>query len=288
MKILRHRAANDDGTAIEYQASPNQGGRMRPEYLVMHYTAGSSLRESVDWLCRRESRASAHVVIGRDGRIVQLVPFDRVAWHAGASSWEGRHGLNQCSIGIELDNAGRLQRQGHRWRAWFGGLYDPDEVIEAVHRHESAPAGWHIFPEAQLAAALSLAARLVEHYDLRDVLGHDDISPGRKADPGPAFPMASFRSRIFGRRDETLPVYRTLTALNIRTVPGTQHASLPMSPLPPGTRVEVVRQQDSWRLVDVLDAVGGVADIQGWVHHRFLARAPSEPATAPEETVVVV
>lgn len=288
MKILRHRLHHDDGSPHEWRPSPNHGGKLEHEYLVIHYTAGRSLRESVDWLARKESKASAHVVIGRDGTIVQQVAFDTIAWHAGASSWEGRTGLNRWSIGIELDNAGRLTRQGERWRAWFGELYEPEDVLEATHKHESAPAGWHIYSSIQLAAALELSSLLVDRYGLLDVVGHDDISPGRKSDPGPAFPMASFRSRIFGRREEEPPAHRTIAVLNIRSGPGTQHSTIPGSPLPVGARVEILRQQDAWRLVDVLDEVNGLTDVQGWVHHRFVERMPHAPQPIAEPLPVVV
>jgi N-acetylmuramoyl-L-alanine amidase len=281
MKITRHRLALD-GAAAQWQPSPNHGGKLEPEYLVIHYTAGRSLEESVNWLGSKASKASAHVVIGRDGTIVQQVAFDRVAWHAGASSWEGRVGLNRWSIGIELDNAGKLTRHGSRWRSWFGQTYDPDDVLEATHKHESEPAGWHVYTPEQLDAALELATSLVERYGLRDIIGHDDISPGRKSDPGPAFPMASFRARIFGRREEESLTHRATAVLNIRTGPGAQHARLDDGPLPVGTRVEVMGQQGSWRLVDVLDTVNGVSDLQGWVHYRFLERAPAaEPLGTP-------
>lgn len=282
MKITRHRLALDDATAHQWRPSPNHGGKLEPEYLVIHYTAGRNLEESVNWLGNKASKASAHVVIGRDGTIVQQVPFDRVAWHAGASLWEGRVGLNRWSIGIELDNAGKLTRHASRWRAWFGDSYGQDDVLEATHKHDSEPAGWHVYPPEQLAAALGLATALVERYGLRDIIGHDDISPGRKSDPGPAFPMSSFHSRIFGRREEESLTHRSMAVLNIRTGPGAQHARLEDGPLPVGTRVEVIGQQGSWRLVDVLDTVNGVSDLQGWVHYRFLERAPaSEPLGTP-------
>ena len=273
MKISRHKLQTDEGEAYPWVPSPHRGGKLEPLYLVMHYTAGRSVDESVRWMANPASKASAHVVVGRDGSIVQQVPFDTVAWHAGASRWEGRSGLNRYSIGIELDNAGRLVRQGERWRAWFGQLYEDDDVIVATHKNESQPAGWHAFTPAQLDAALELAALLVDRYALRDIIGHDDIAPGRKSDPGPAFPMASFRARIMGRGQDEPPEYRTLTTLNIRSGPGTQFPTLPGSPLPPDTRVQIVRQQDSWRLVDVLGEPGGIADLEGWVHHRFLERA---------------
>jgi N-acetylmuramoyl-L-alanine amidase len=271
----QHRLVRDDGQPYDWRPSPNVGQvPLRAEYLVIHYTAGRSLQESVSWLARPEARASAHLVIGRDGTVVQQVPFDRVAWHAGISAWEGKTGLNHCSIGIELDNAGRLTRHGSRWRAWFGGHYEAEDVLEATHKHESSPSGWHLYPPAQLEAAMEAAAALVTRYGLRDIIGHDDIAPGRKADPGPAFPMASFRSRVLGRQEDRPPLFRTMAVLNIRGGPGTQHAQIPGSPLPAGTRVEVLRQQDSWRLVDVVDPVNGSADVQGWVHHRFIEPLP--------------
>jgi N-acetylmuramoyl-L-alanine amidase len=221
MRVQDHRLVSEPGTDAPFQPSPNVGGPLQPEYLVIHYTAGRSAEESIGWLCDSRSRASAHVVIGRDGAVTQLVPFDQIAWHAGRSAWEGRTGLNRFSLGIELDNAGRLTRRKGAWHHWTGSpRYDDAEVLEATHRHESAPCGWHAFPPAQLDAALEVAAALVERYGLRDVLGHDDVSPGRKSDPGPAFPMQSFRSRVFGRQEEEADTHRTTTELNVRTGPG--------------------------------------------------------------------
>lgn len=281
MKVLRHRLHDAAGAPIAWRPSPNIGGKLEPEYLIIHYTAGRSVEESVNWLTRREAKASAHVVIGRDGTIVQLVPFDTVAWHAGVSSWEGRTGLNRWSIGIELDNAGRLTRHGDHWRAWFGGRYEDDEVLVATHKHETTPAGWHMYTPEQIEAALEVSALLVNRYGLLDVLGHDDISPGRKSDPGPAFPMASFRARLFGRQEERPPIFRTTAVLNIRSGPGTEHPTIPGSPLPLGARVDVLRESGSWRFVDVLDPPNGVTDMQGWVHGRYLERVRPAHVTEP-------
>jgi N-acetylmuramoyl-L-alanine amidase len=270
MKILRHKLCNDDGTPFPFRKSPNTGGKIDHRYLVMHYTAGRNAESSVNWLTNPESEASAHLVIGRDGSIVQLVPFDTIAWHAGTSRWNGLNGLNKYSIGIELDNAGKLIRHGNKWRAWFGVDYDEENVIEAIHKNKSESAGWHLFTPVQLDVALEVSLLIMHHYGLRDVIGHDDISPGRKSDPGPAFPMESFRSKLMGRADEKEIMYKTITALNIRTGPGTQHQPLKVSPLPKWTKVEVLREQGSWRLVDVIGKVKRQMDVQGWVHGRYL------------------
>jgi N-acetylmuramoyl-L-alanine amidase len=274
MLLLDHRLHREQDDPCDFVPSPNRGGSLTPEYLVIHYTAGRDARESIDWLTNRRAQASAHLVIDRDGEVTQLVPFDAVAWHAGQSSWEGRVGLNRWSIGIELDNPGRVTRRNGHWWHWTGSRrYDERDVLEATHKNESSPAGWHVYPPEQLESALAVASALVAEYGLRDVVGHDDISPGRKSDPGPAFPMESFRARVFGRVHDEAPVHRTTVALNIRTGPGAQFATLPQSPLPQGTRVEVLTRQGSWWLVDVLDTVGGAMDLQGWVHSRYLERA---------------
>ena len=273
MKITDHRLLKDDDTPYPFIQSPNSGGALQQEYLVMHYTAGRNAEESVGWLINPAAKASAHLVIGRDGSLTQLVPFDTKAWHAGASKWEDRVGLNSYSIGIELDNAGFLMRHGKRWRAWFGTEYKNSEVIEAVHKNETKPKGWQIYPPEQIEAALEVGSLLATHYNLRDVVGHEDIAPNRKTDPGPAFPMKNFCARLLGRQEEEGVNYETTSDLNVRTGPGTQHPPIPGSPLPPGTRVEILNREGSWALVDVMNVVNGVMDMQGWVHSRYLKRA---------------
>ena len=205
MRIENHRLIADDGQPVRYVGTPNHGRTMTPQYLVMHYTAGSSAESSIAWLCNPAARASAHLVIGRDGRLAQLLAFNRIAWHAGQSQWAGRRGLNGCSIGIELDNAGKLERVGGHWRSSIGQReYQDDQVLVANHQHDSPgtrPSGWHRYSEAQLDAASEIAMLLVREYALKDVVGHDDIAPGRKLDPGPAFPLASLRTRLLGRTE---------------------------------------------------------------------------------------
>jgi len=272
VRILRHRLSDEGAATARFIRSPNVGGPLEPKYLVIHYTAGRNADESVRWLSNAGAGASAHLVIGRDGTVTQLVPFDRVAWHAGISSWEGLRGLNRHSIGIELDNAGRLEQKGGRWCAWFGNPYPDDEVMEAAHKHETRACGWHTYTPEQIESALEVSAMLIRKYDLLDVVGHEDIAPGRKSDPGPAFPMGSFRARLLGRSADRPVRFETTTFLNVREGPGTAHPKLAAGPLPPGTAVQVLDAHGSWRLVDVEGEVSGDNDVQGWVHGGFLRR----------------
>ncbi|TCJ17966.1 N-acetylmuramoyl-L-alanine amidase [Parasulfuritortus cantonensis] len=276
MKIVNHRLVGDDGNPVAYVASPNRGVEMTPEYLIMHYTSGSTAEGAIAWLCNPAAKASAHLVIGRDGVATQLVPFNRVAWHAGQSQWAGRSGLNGFSIGIELDNAGHLERAGGRWvSAASKRVYADDDVLVANHKQDqpgTPPSGWHEYSEAQMAVAFEVGLALVAKYGLRDVLGHEDIAPRRKSDPGPAFPMASFRARLMGRADSALDVYETSVALNVRAGPGTEYMVLEGSPLPVAARVALLERQGVWWRVDVLDTVAGVMDMVGWCHSRYLVK----------------
>ncbi len=274
MKIIDHQLYRDDGAPYPFKPSPNTGSKLQtPYYVVIHYTAGPNANHAVNWLTNPASGASAHLVIGRDGAIAQLVRFDTIAWHAGTSSWDGLSGLNKYSIGIELDNAGPLSRVGDQWAAWFCNTYSNDQVIEAVHKNRTALQGWQMYTPEQLFTALKVCMLLVEHYQLRDILGHDDIAPQRKTDPGPAFPMESFRSRLFGRasQDDDAPViYQTTSLLNIRSGPGAEYPQIQGSPLPKGARLTAHQVQGNWRFVEVLDNVNGMVDLEGWVQSRYI------------------
>ena len=278
MRVQNHRLFDDAGQ-VPLHKSDNIGGALSPEYLVIHYTAGRSFDSSVSWLCNPAAKASAHIVIGRNGEIAQLAPFDRVTWHAGVSQWLGRSGANNFSIGIELDNGGKLDRVGSKWRAWFGDDYSDDEVLVACHRNGGPECGWHAFTPQQLESTIEVAAALVSHYGLRDILGHEDISPGRKTDPGPAFPMASLRARIMGRADDSADMV-TATALNLRAGPGVQHAKVIDTPLPQGARLDIVGEQGEWRAVVVLDQQGPLGGLEGWVNGRFLRPARGRACSA--------
>ncbi len=272
MLIKNHTLHNDQGAPVAWLRSPNQSGAIKPRYLIIHYTAGSSAESSIAHMAKKSAKASAHLVIARDGAVTQMVKFDRKAWHAGKSRWQGLVGLNSHSIGIELDNAGVLEGGPGQWRAWFGRTYPDEEVMVAAHKFETLERGWHRYTEPQLTALLAAAEAIVTHYGLIDVLGHDDIAPQRKKDPGPAFPMESVSSRLLGRAEDGFALFKTTAALNIREGPGTQFAKLDGSPLSKGTKLESEGRDGVWHSVRVLGK-GGEPKMTGWVHGNFIARA---------------
>lgn len=256
------------GEDVSFVETPNKGGDLSPCYLVFHYTAGRNAQSSIDWLTNPEAKASAHLVLARDGSICQLAPFNVKTWHAGISHWDGLSGLNGYSIGIEMDNAGPLKKVGDEYQAWFGTLYAENQVIYAKHRLDDESRWWHVYTEVQIQRALELAQLLVQHYDLKDVVGHEDIAPDRKRDPGPAFPLEHVRARVLGREEDERERYDvTASTLNIRSGPGVEFPSV-AEPLKRGTTVVLLEKRDRWSMVELVEN----GDIEGWVHNQFLEK----------------
>ena len=272
MEIKNHLLFHDNGKQVTFKPTPNKGGKYTPQYVVIHYTAATTAISAINWFLNPIAQATAHLVIAPDGAVTQFAPFNVVTWHAGKSQWKGLNGLNQFSIGIEIVNGGRLQEKGNKWTCPVDRCEIPaDDVVMAVHKNETAIAAWHEYTSKQLEVSVQIAAVLVQHYGLKDVIGHDDISPIRKSDPGPAFPMGSFRSKAMGRKDDTLDQYVTADELNIRSGAGTAFPPL-TAPLPKGTPVLVLKTEGNWSFVDVQATVNGVMDLEGWVASKFLVK----------------
>ena len=269
MEIKDHILYGDD---VSFQKSPNHSSVFSnglPDTLVIHYTAGSSLSGSVRALSTPAHKASAHLVIGKDGQVVQLVPFNTIAWHAGPSRWNGRTGLNKYSIGIELDNPGLLKKTGSGYQSWFGRIYNEADVIMAKHRNEDVDRYWHIYTEKQLEVNEAICRLLIETYDIKEIVGHEEISPGLKIDPGPAFPLDKFRQKLLHpdrhSTDDLNTDFNhgivTASSLNIRIEPDAESdkAALPLSK---DTSVEILEEKDGWFKVRT--------DITGWVYGKYI------------------
>lgn len=154
----------DSALVAEVLPSPNHGERRgfaRPDSLVLHYTGMPNAAAAIALLRDPASEVSCHYVIEETGRILQLVPESRRAWHAGVSCWRGERDINSASIGVEICNPGH-----------DGGLPD--------------------FPDPQIAATAALCQDVMARFRLRPerLLGHSDIAPARKRDPGERFPWA--------------------------------------------------------------------------------------------------
>lgn len=130
--------------------------------LVLHYTEMKPIETALERLTTEEGGVSAHYLISEEGEVMQLVPEEKRAWHAGKSFWRGITDVNSASIGIELDHPGHAEENG----------------------------GYRPFTDAQFDALLPLVARIVKDYDIprANVVAHSDVAPARKVDPGELFP----------------------------------------------------------------------------------------------------
>jgi N-acetylmuramoyl-L-alanine amidase len=154
--------------------SPNHSSRSRKGYeiklLIIHYTGMQSERETIERLIDKKSKVSAHYLINKKGHLFKMVDDSRVAWHAGRSRWKNFINLNSRSIGIELVN------KGHRF-------------------------GYENFSKKQINKLILLCKFLTKKYKIQqtNILGHSDIAPLRKIDPGEKFPWKILSKKKVGR-----------------------------------------------------------------------------------------
>jgi len=202
--VRNHRLMSVNGAPVRFMTAASFGAtsEILPEFLIMHATAGGQLNSALNFLDSPNAYASLHALVDRDGTIVQLVPFDKIAYHAGQGKWGGRSNLNRFSIGIQLVNEMALNRRGNGWVNSSGQPVPSDQVVIVHGKHKANDGAWQAYTAVQLLIMRQMGKVLVRHYGIRDALGHDEISPERKVDPGPAFPMQPFREFILPHRQE--------------------------------------------------------------------------------------
>ncbi|HLK26070.1 MAG TPA: N-acetylmuramoyl-L-alanine amidase [Caulobacteraceae bacterium] len=157
--------------------SPNQDARLKPpDMIILHYTGMPTGAEALARLRDPAARVSAHYMIEEDGRVFQLVPEERRAWHAGVSFWKGETNLNGASIGIEIVNP------GHDW-------------------------GYRPFPDGQIDRLVELLDDIRGRWQAPDerILAHSDVAPDRKLDPGELFPWDRLAAAGHGLWEEPPP-----------------------------------------------------------------------------------
>ena len=159
------------------------------DILLLHYTGMKTAEEAIDRLCDPAARVSAHYTVDEDGTVFAHVPEDKRAWHAGVSYWAGETDINGVSVGVEIVNPG----------------------------HEF---GYRPFPDAQIAAVTELCRGIIARHPIphHRVLGHSDVAPGRKQDPGELFPWADLAAAGIGLwpREAETPGVPDIRAAQIR------------------------------------------------------------------------
>jgi len=178
-------------------SSPNFDKRPKgagPSMIVIHYTGMGSALEAMETLCDPVAKVSAHYFIDEDGSVLNLVKDDKRAWHAGASFWRGSTDINSYSIGIELVN------RGHEY-------------------------GYHPFTEAQMKTVIDLCKGLTKKYKILpyNVVGHSDVAPERKLDPGELFDWKRLAGEGIGLWPDPSPADREEAAEMVKNEYAFQH-----------------------------------------------------------------
>ncbi|UII25986.1 N-acetylmuramoyl-L-alanine amidase [Fulvivirga maritima] len=270
MKIIDHQL---QGEKVTYQPTPNyynppfRTSSGLPDAIVIHYTAMTSVEGAVKVLTTKyeKGNASAHLVIGKQGEIVQLSNFNFRTWHAGKSQYNGRSGYNSYSIGIEIDNVGWLNKMedGTFSRHKLGKSFTQDQIVQCPHFNPNVHYQyWERFTDSQIETVTEICQLLYELYGIKEILGHDEIAPDRKQDPGPAFDIRQLRNDVLkNRSDEGESGVVSASMLNIRAGAGTNFDKV-AQPLIRNTEVEILEESGDWYKVKT--------SIEGWVSKDFI------------------
>lgn len=283
MKIKNHRIEG-----IQYVPTKKKGpGRITPKFIVMHYTAGWTTAGDVHTLAQSTRKVSAHLVLGRDGELVQIVPFNDRAWHAGPSRSHGYSALNAHSIGIEICNAGWVQRLSNgNYKDQYGNLIAPDgQFIGSDRKTETPPETWHREHHSRLARGVYVwepytkmqldtldvvvETLLAKYPTIRWIVSHEEIDTREwKTDPGPMFPMRRYLKFLESREEdwEEGRVKRflvTASSLKVRKKP----SGTVIGALERGTEVAEVDNDGLWKLVEFTQSQSLQS---GWVYADYL------------------
>jgi len=261
-----------------------------PDYLILHYTACDTAKEAINWFMNTKDnpdKIAAHIVLDLDGTITQLVPFNRRANHAGSSVWDKVENFNFHSIGIEVVNPGfcekltdkSYKRQITAKRIQAYPAARAKDIMETNHKHlfwtGNDNKNWFRYPDAQLKALYQLSKVLVAQYQLVAVLGHDDISPLRKPDPGPSFPWKEFKMNVLGKVDNVGDIFVvTADNTNLRSDHSTNAPVI--KKLSKGYNVGLIETFGAWNKVylandkkELLKDNRCIKTI-GWIHSSLL------------------
>jgi N-acetylmuramoyl-L-alanine amidase len=164
------------------------------------FTAANAFMGTIDFFRQPEAKASVHLLISRTGAVVQFASFDEMTWHAGVSRWTSPDGtsfvgLNNYSIGISYDNLGEVHKtDSGQFVSSSGHVINPSDV--ECFGERSSENCWQSYTSSQLNVTKGLISALFVAYGRLPLLGHSEISPGMKTDPGPAFPIEKLRKQF--------------------------------------------------------------------------------------------
>jgi len=213
MKVQNNFLFGDDGKQVAYKASPNIGKAKKGYKLMVIHFDGASGTQGLNWLLDKTSKVSSELWLSREGKVIQLAPFNVTCWHAGVSVWRGLEGINSYGIGIEVQNT-----------------------------------GGQAYTDIQMDELGKVVKSLVETYKL-EIVGHEDIAPIRKSDPSGTKLLLFDWKRLFDAVGVHTELYNTTADLNVRRGQGTDYPAVTKLKL--GTEVYELNRVGEWSKIQV-------------------------------------
>lgn len=299
MKIKAHKF---EGVDFVPTIKMGKGNITGPKFIVLHFTAGWTTEGDIHTLAKSDRQASAHCVLSRQGAWTQIVPFNRVAWHAGPSKWKGYVGLNQYSIGIEVSNIGYLKKFSNGLYAdEYGNQLDGEgNFLRGNRKAESAPKDWHEhynpilakgntyvwepFYPAQLDALEAGVQAMLDYYpSIQEIVTHEEIDTrGWKTDinGGRGFPMKRFTdllkndpkddrksgdviiAEVKGTLDKDTMLPEARVDVPLHRTNDINEYSVPLTTVPSGEKIKVLHADEKWARVEFNGILGWMQRIR--------------------------
>ena len=269
-----HMLITGDNRRIKFIAAHEKNfdadGTLDPRFVVIHFTTGTNMMSTVHTFLNPENGVSTHLLVGRSGQVIQFVPFDKIAFHCGLSTWEGERFLNRFSIGIEVDNAGYLRKSPSGYTS-RGKLIPEGQYEFRRHWKEQGVRAWQTFTDEQLKVVENIVRALKKKYPtIEEILGHDMVNLINRLDPGPLYPLGELRESILGDPQQNIKAFRTTEICPIYVNVGYEPPKVLPHPdfgeLPINSTVRVREVYDHWSKVRVKQSSkSSLREKEGWV-----------------------
>lgn len=269
-----HLLVTGDNRRIKFIAAHeknfNADETLQPRFVVIHFTTGTNMMSTIHTFLNPDNGVSTHLLVGRTGQVVQFVPFDKVAFHCGPSTWEEKRFLNRFSIGIEVDNAGYLRKSLKGFKS--NDKFIPQEQIRCKkHWKENSERAWQTFTDEQIKVVEKIVSALIKKYPtIVEILGHDMVNLINRLDPGPLYPLGELREATLDgpqqkikahRTKELCPIYENLDYEPPKALPHPDFGELPKN-----SRVRVREVHGRWSMVKVKQSSkSSLREKVGWV-----------------------
>ncbi len=187
------------GKNVDQVLSTHTGGKFKfnsPDAIIFDYSGNGETKENiVAYLNTETHRMSQHFIIGKDGSITQLIPLNYNAWGIVKGTYDNRTNWNAYSIQIEFENSGLIKKIGNEYFSDYNLKIKKEHIFHGTHKREKVARYWEKYTKAQIESAEKLCKLLIENYNIKYILGHDDLSK-RTLYPGPAFPLENFQKML--------------------------------------------------------------------------------------------